>query len=72
MVMKCIAGSDLRPASPLEKRTPGVAPERVQLVGFIGDVQQHLACYRQVDIALDTFPYHGTTTTLDSLLMGCR
>ena len=43
---------------------------RVQLVGFIPSQKDHLAMYRDIDIALDTYPYHGTTTTLDSLLMG--
>lgn len=72
MVMKSVAGSD--PATreyqfgEFERR--GVDRSRVELVGFIGSQKEHLAMYRDIDIALDTFPYHGTTTTLDALLMG--
>jgi predicted O-linked N-acetylglucosamine transferase (SPINDLY family) len=72
MIIKSVASGDPDTRKHLlnqfEQR--GVAPERVQLVGFIATQKQHLAWYREVDVALDTFPYHGTTTTLDSLLMG--
>jgi predicted O-linked N-acetylglucosamine transferase (SPINDLY family) len=48
----------------------GIAPERLELLGWIPNLTSHLALYSQIDIALDTFPYHGTTTTCQALWMG--
>lgn len=47
----------------------GVASERVLILGQTSK-EAHMAAFGQVDIALDTFPYHGTTTTCDTLWMG--
>ena len=48
----------------------GVEEERVELLGRTPDIAAHLALYSRVDVALDTFPYHGTTTTCEALWMG--
>lgn len=48
----------------------GVASERLELSGFAPTAEAHLAEYQRVDIGLDSFPYHGTTTTCEALWMG--
>ena len=32
--------------------------------------EEHLDCYNQIDLAVDTFPYPGVTTTFEAILMG--
>lgn len=48
----------------------GIAPERLTLIARTPSTDSHLAVYQRVDIALDTYPYNGATTTCESLWMG--
>lgn len=47
----------------------GIPADRLELQGRL-PIAEYLAAHRQVDVALDTFPYNGGTTTCDALLMG--
>jgi protein O-GlcNAc transferase len=81
-LLKAVPGSRLiiknRPLSAPEARArvlgvfegAGVDPARVELLGWRASGGEHLAEYHRVDIALDSLPYHGTTTTCEALLMG--
>jgi FkbM family methyltransferase len=48
----------------------GISKERITLLGDIPSFFDHLDLYNKIDIALDTFPYNGTTTTCEALWMG--
>jgi len=47
----------------------GIAPPRIEFVARM-PLTEYLALYSRADIALDTHPYTGGTTTCDSLWMG--
>ena len=47
----------------------GIGAERIELAGAT-PLDQQLAAIAEVDIGLDTFPYTGSTTTLETLWMG--
>jgi predicted O-linked N-acetylglucosamine transferase (SPINDLY family) len=50
-------------------RTAGIADDRVEFAGRV-PFAQYLERYRDLDLALDPFPYCGGTTTMDALWMG--
>lgn len=51
-------------------RAAGVALARVEFLDRTPNLASHLEIYHRVDVALDPFPYAGTTTTCEALWMG--
>jgi predicted O-linked N-acetylglucosamine transferase (SPINDLY family) len=48
----------------------GMDPRRLVCLPGTRTAAEHLACYEQIDVALDPFPYSGTTTTCEALWCG--
>jgi len=48
----------------------GIASDRLRFVAGRVPLSEHLAVLSQVDIALDPFPFNGSTTTFEALWMG--
>jgi protein O-GlcNAc transferase len=47
----------------------GISPDRIDTAGAI-DWKDHWSWFHQVDLALDPFPYNGTTASCETLWMG--
>jgi protein O-GlcNAc transferase len=48
----------------------GIEADRVTLMAKMPTMGEHLDVYNRCDIALDSFPYNGTTTTCEAMWMG--
>lgn len=72
LMLKANALSDARLREDVRARfaRAGVASERLDVLGPIEETRGHLGAYAMVDIGLDPFPYHGTTTTCEAMWMG--
>jgi predicted O-linked N-acetylglucosamine transferase (SPINDLY family) len=47
-----------------------IDPARVECLPGTAGLADHLSLYTRLDVALDPFPYNGTTTTCEALWMG--
>lgn len=61
---------DVRERVQTEFAARGIEGQRLELRGFVESQAAHRLMYAEIDIALDTFPYHGVTSTCEALLMG--
>lgn len=66
----CLGGQSQRQVVSRFFESRGIQKERIQLEGYESSRMRHLEMYSEIDIALDTFPYNGTTTTCEAMWMG--
>lgn len=72
LFIKCSALTDSATSEHYHRlfESQGIERERVELIGHTLSQAEHLSLYKKLDIALDTFPYNGATTTCEALWMG--
>jgi predicted O-linked N-acetylglucosamine transferase (SPINDLY family) len=63
-------GAAMRERMAVRFAAVGVDSSRLEMIDRTRSAQAHLELYARVDVALDPFPYHGTTTTCEALWMG--
>jgi predicted O-linked N-acetylglucosamine transferase (SPINDLY family) len=71
MLLKSPGAEDTETQSLIRARfeAASISPSRIRFDGRRLRMKDHLCLYNTCDIALDPFPYNGTTTTCEALLM---
>jgi len=72
LLLKAVQLTDPAVRAALQRRFAdhGIALDRVEAIEQAKSYADHLGQYSRVDLALDPFPYAGTTTTCEALWMG--
>ncbi|MBI5901341.1 MAG: tetratricopeptide repeat protein [Rhodocyclales bacterium] len=73
LVLKSLIGVDdeaARGSLMRQFEAHGIAAGRIEILKRITAIAGHFAAYHEIDIALDPYPYNGTTTTCEALWMG--
>ncbi len=72
LLLKALALSDAGVCRRVLERfsSAGIDPDRISLASPTKTIQEHLGLYSGIDIALDTLPYNGATTSCEALWMG--
>ena len=67
---RCMIDEEVRERITRSAIQNGIEARRLILLGSEATTAAHLARFAEIDIALDTFPYNGTTTTFEAFWMG--
>lgn len=72
LLLKCRSFADAQVVESFvhRLRAADINPAQAKVAAPTASYIDHLAAYGEVDIGLDPFPYHGTTTTCEGLWMG--
>lgn len=72
LFLKCVSFADAPTRQIYEQAFAehGIDSDRLVMIPRVSSLTEHLGLYGEIDLALDSFPYNGTTTTCEALWMG--